>query len=100
MVQTEQLVQFETVVIPDPVEYVPVWQAVHDMGELAAAADRYVPGWQAAQFKLLETARPVEYVPAMHARHWLDMVTPVPVLYLPAGQASQFTPDQLAGGLI
>lgn len=98
--QTEQLVQFETAVIPDPVEYVPVWQVVHDVGELAAVADRYVPGWQAVQFVLLETARPVEYVPAMHVRHWLDEVIPVPVLYLPAGQASQFTPDQLAGGCI
>ena len=29
VVQTEQLVQFETAVTPDPVEYVPVWQVVH-----------------------------------------------------------------------
>lgn len=96
--QTEQLVQFETAVIPDPVEYVPVWQVVHDVGELAAISDRYVPGWQAVQSALLETPRPVEYVPDPHETHLLDMVTPVPVLYLPAGQASQFTPDQLAGG--
>jgi hypothetical protein len=96
--QTEQLVQFETAVIPDPVEYVPVWQVVHDVGELAAISDRYVPGWQAVQLMMLETPRPVEYVPDPHETHLLDMVTPVPVLYLPAGQASQFTPDQLAGG--
>ena len=78
VVQVAQLVHIELVVMPNPVEYVPVWQVV--------------------QCIALEAARPVENVPAMQEIHLLDEVSPLPVLYIPVGQASQFTPFQFAGG--
>jgi hypothetical protein len=60
----------------------------------------YEPATQSAQVLEFQAAATVEYVPELHVWQVLDRLTPVAFEYLPAEHASQFTPFQLAGGVI
>ena len=57
---TEQLVQVEMVVMPNPVEYLPVWHVWQAREEFAPVPVWNVPAWQSVQFVFVMAARPVE----------------------------------------
>jgi hypothetical protein len=104
--QVEQLVHANPVFMPNPVEYVPDWQVLHNPCRVYPSPVPYVPAPHAVQRPELVNPRPVPYVPAKHPEQALapvsenvpitqdwqvdTLVWPVPEEYMPAAQELQF----------